>query len=241
MDKGYLYKITHTPTGLMYFGSRKTPEGISVSADAYMGSPVGSNRMRELFDTRPDTEFEKEILTVGLHEDIIELEPLLIQESWDKFGKESEGGLVCNLVAGHGQYVFTDDVRAKMSAAHKGKTLSAEHRAKLSASGKGRTHSAETRAKLSAAHNGKKGVRASAETKAKMSAAHKGKTHGAETRAKMSAAHKWKTLSADHKAKLSAAAKGKPSPNKGKPLSAEHRAKMSAAMKASWAKRREAA
>ena len=218
MDKGYLYKITHTPTGLLYFGSRKTPEGISVSADEYMGSPVGSNRMRELFDTRPDTEFEKEILTVGLYEDIIEMEPLLIQESWDKFGKESEGGLVCNLNIS-GSVVFTDDVRAKMSAAKRGKPKSAE-----------------TKAKLSAAQKGIKRGSPSAETKAKLSAAHKGKTLSAETKAKMSAAQKGKPKSAEARAKMSAAKKGK----KYGPRSAETKAKISAAAKLREARKREA-
>jgi len=146
VDKGYLYKITHTPTGMLYFGSRKTPEGVSVSADTYMGSPVGSNRMRELFDTRPDTEFEKEILTVGLYADIVEMEPLLIQESWDKFGHEHEGGLVCNLVA-WGHFVITDKVRAKMSAAREGFTHTQEAKDKISAAntGKIRTEAAKDR------------------------------------------------------------------------------------------------
>ena len=44
------------------------------------------------------------------------------------------------------------EVRAKKSAALKGKKLSQEHRAKISAALKGKKHSAETRAKISAAH-----------------------------------------------------------------------------------------
>ena len=146
MDKGYLYKITHTPTGMLYFGSRKTPEGVSVSADTYMGSPVGSNRMRELFDTRPDTEFEKEILTVGLYADIVEMEPLLIEEAWDKFGQEHEGGKVCNIVAS-GHYIITDAVKAKMSASKL--NMSDATRAKMS---KAKLNMSDaTRAKMSAA------------------------------------------------------------------------------------------
>ena len=191
--KGYLYKITWTPEGLMYFGSRKTPEGLDVLADSYMGSPKGSNRMRELFDTRPDSEFTKEVLTVGLYEDIIELEPLLIQESWDKWGKESEGGLVCNLVAGK-SVIQTDEIKAKISAAQKGVKRgphSAEAKAKMSVARRRRPPpSAETRAKISAAQ---KGRTFSAESKAKMSAAKKGKKYGprsAEAKARMAAAQK---------------------------------------------------
>ena len=136
MSKGYLYKITHTPTGLMYFGSRKTPEGISVSADSYMGSPVGSNKMRELFDTCDESEFTKEVLTVGLYEDIVEAEVLLIKEAWEKFGKESEGGLVTNLAVGMA-IIQTDEIKASKSASAKGRPKSAETRAKMSAAKKG--------------------------------------------------------------------------------------------------------
>ena len=61
-----------------------------------------------------------------------------------------------------------------MSAAHKGKKLSAEHRAKISEVQKGRIFSDETRAKISAAR--KKQV---------ISKGMKGKKHSAESRQKM--------------------------------------------------------
>jgi group I intron endonuclease len=68
---------------------------------------------------------------------------------------------------------LSPQARAKLSAAHKGKTLTVEHRAKQSAALKGRSRPPR-----------------SAEWRAKLSAAHKGKTHSPEARARMSAAHK---------------------------------------------------
>ena len=92
---GYLYCTTHIPTGLMYFGSRKrNPDG-----DPYKGSPRGSNPMRKLFKSQPDTEFEKEVLFSGEYEDVLDMEPLLIKEAWSKFGKHTEGGSVTNMAA----------------------------------------------------------------------------------------------------------------------------------------------
>ena len=79
------------------------------------------------------------------------------------------------------------ETRAKMSAAKKGKALSAEHCAKLSAARKGVPLSAEARANMS-------GRVWSAESRAKSSASQKGVPKSAETRAKISESAKidWK-------------------------------------------------
>jgi len=79
----------------------------------------------------------------------------------------------------------SDEARAKISDANKGRTMSAEARAKIGAAHKGKTVSAEARAKLSAAL---KGRIITAEARAKLSAAGKGRTHSAEHRAKIRAA-----------------------------------------------------
>lgn len=108
-------------------------------------------------------------------------------------------------------FVMSEESRAKMSAAKKGKSLSDEHRAAMRASsarrGKpaikgmlGKKHSAETRAKIAIALAGlNRGRIASAETRAKMSISRMGKKgtmrgrkHTEEARQKMTAAHlKW--------------------------------------------------
>jgi hypothetical protein len=117
---------------------------------------------------------------------------------------------------------------AKISAAQKGKKLTAEHCAKISAAqigntkAKGYKHSEEAKAKMSAAKKGKKpwikGKKHSEETKAKISAAGKGNTNAKgckgkklseETKAKISAARKGMKFTAEHCAKISATLKGK--------------------------------
>ena len=120
MNTGYLYKTTYKPTGLMYFGSRKLKEGMCPETDEYKGTPCGSNKMLELFETKPECEFVKEVLTAGEYDDMIEFEPLLIEEAWDKFGKESEGGKVCNLNSG-GAIYWTEEMRSAKSAKMIGK------------------------------------------------------------------------------------------------------------------------
>ena len=135
----------------------------------------------------------------------------------------------------------SDETKAKMSAAAKGRINSAEARAKVSAANKGRTHgphSEETKSKISAANKGRTQKPISEETRIKMSEASKGRTPSTETKAKMSAsqknrspetrarisaAHTGKKLSDETKAKISAS-------KKGKKQSDEHIAKKSAAL-----------
>ena len=112
MNTGYLYKTTHKPTGLIYFGSRKLKEGACPETEVYKGSPRGSNKMVKLFKECLESEFFKEVLTVGSYEEILELEKLLIEEAWEKFGKEHKGGIVCNLASGQA-IVMTPEVLAK--------------------------------------------------------------------------------------------------------------------------------
>lgn len=104
---------------------------------------------------------------------------------------------------------------------------SEEHKAKIGAAQKGRQHSDRTKSKMSAAQMGntaRLGKKHTDETKAKMSAAKKGNPRSPlseetrmklkglkrseETKAKMSAAQKGKPQSEEHKAKLGASRRG---------------------------------
>ena len=137
---------------------------------------------------------------------------------------------------GEGVVGFTDETRAKMGAANKGRKPSAETLAKLSAASAGRSHSPEARAKISSARTGMKfseehrrrlsearqAVVASGrdiltpEGRARISAASASKVgvpRSAETRAKLSAAGVGKKMPAEVKAKISAAMKGRPRPH----------------------------
>ena len=121
----------------------------------------------------------------------------------------------------------TDEVKANMSAAKRGRKASAEHRAKISA-GIIEWHtrykaSVETRAKISAAQIGRKRNPPSAETRKKLSEAMKLRPPiSAETRKKLSQASKLRPpISAETRKKLSEASTGRKH-------TAEARAKMSA-------------
>lgn len=121
---------------------------------------------------------------------------------------------------------FSMDHRANLSASLKGRKFSAEECAKISAalkgrtpSNKGKTHSPETRARISASLKGKS---ASPETRAKMGAAQKGRVHSPETRAKIGLGNRGKVISIESRAKIAVAARNRQ-------LSQETRAKIAAA------------
>ena len=84
-----------------------------------------------------------------------------------------------------GVYERTNEMRANMSVAHKGKNLSDETKDKISAALIGRKLSVETKAKMSVANTGKK---LSVKTKTRMSIAQKGKKKTVKHRANISAA-----------------------------------------------------
>ena len=184
----------------------------------------------------------RKVLASGLTEpESFEYEIALIS----LLGRKDQGtGCLRNLTDGGdgtSGAVHSPETRAKLSAASKGRKLSAEARAKVSAAAS--NPSPETRAKMSAALKGRKH---SPEHRAKISAAVRNQSP--ETRAKRSAALKGRPLSPEHRAKLSAAAsKRKFSPEtraklsaagKGQIQSPETRAKKSAAMAAQWAAKR---
>jgi group I intron endonuclease len=106
--------------------------------------------------------------------------------------------------------------------------ISEETRAKMSKARKGKIHSEESRAKISVA---KKGKIISEEHRAKMSEVQKGKILSEEHRAKIGASQKGKVILEETRAKISEG-------NKGKIRSEEHRAKTSASVKLQWEKRR---
>lgn len=107
-------------------------------------------------------------------------------------------------------YAFTDEARAKMSAAQKGKVLTVEHRAKMSASRTGRVHSQETRDRISAANAGKRRAPFSEEVRRNMSAALMGRPVSEETRQRMVQAQLGKKASPEARNNMSASHTGLP-------------------------------
>lgn len=138
------------------------------------------------------------VLAIVEDEDLYETEKRAIAI----FGTLSPGGY--NLTeGGDANPSKHPEVRAKLSAAQRGKNKSPEAIANSAAAQRGRKHSAETRAKMSAAQRGKK---KSPEARAKISAALRERAPAsAETRAKLSAAHRGMKSTPEARAKMSTA------------------------------------
>ena len=117
----YLYKITHKPTGLIYIGSRKLPKNLTPDTDPYLGSPTGANKMLDILISSRGRDTSKEILAEGEDVSIRALENQVIQAAWDEYGKEHEGGLVCNLVASFPAVQMTQDVKERISCTMSGR------------------------------------------------------------------------------------------------------------------------
>lgn len=152
--------------------------------------------------------------------------------------------------------IRTAEMRAKVSAVHKGLKHSDAAKAKMSLSRTGTKRSDETRARMSAAGKGKHNGPMSEAAKAKISAANIGKPKPLGFKEKIAAANRRRKLSEESKAKISrsltgkkrseeskakqsASGKGSVPHNKGKVASKETRAKMSATHKRRWDKRHE--
>ena len=221
---GVIYLITCRINGKPYVGKTKRSLETRI-AEHKRNKSKGNSPVEMAIDKYGWENFTVEILEVCPVEMLNEREKFWIAA----LNSKSPNGY--NLTdGGDGQVGCTQETRAKMSAAKKGKP--AHNKGK-----KGKPHSAETKAKMSAAHKGKspsnkgkpahnRGVKATAETRAKLSAAHKGKKHSPETIAKMSAAQK--------------AIGNRPPSSKGRKPSPETKAKISAGVKAAWARRKKA-
>jgi hypothetical protein len=95
----------------------------------------------------------------------------------------------------------SEEARAKMATAKRGKPLSPEHRAAVSKGRKGILHTHETRAKISATRL--RGVPRSEQTRAKISAALTGKVRSPEHSAAIGASLTGRKLSPEHRAAVS--------------------------------------
>lgn len=179
---GYIYKITHMPSGRYYIGQKC---GSNPTEDGYLGSGVA---WRQILKKHDKMEFRKEVLAYAKdQEDLNRLEQEYVGDLYknDKLCK--------NLTAGGGGisgYVFDEDVRQRLSDSHKNQTPWNKGIKIGYSSRKGTKLSDETRKKLSISHKGlpssRKGVKLSEETRRKLSESHKGNKIPEETRKKIS-------------------------------------------------------
>jgi hypothetical protein len=191
IDPTYLYIKQHSITGLKYFGKTiKDPYTYNGSGKYWCNhiKVHGKEHIVTLWVSEPytDTSIAEFALKFSAENDIVN------SKKWANMMPENglDGGSVKH----------TDETKSKMSEAKKGKSFSEEHKANISAAKKGKMHTDETKSKMSEAKQ-----QMSDETKSKMSEAKKGKMHTEESKVKMR-----KPKSDEHKAKISAANKGKP-------------------------------
>lgn len=145
---------------------------------------------------------------VKIAEGLTEAEAFEIEAAFiSAIGRKRYGGPLVNLTdggEGNAGKTYTSATIAKMSAAKRGRKLTAQHRANIAAAGLGRKQSDETRQKLKEALTGKKrGPLSEAvllRRKAGNNPGHTGYAHTPEAREKMSAALKGKGWSAARRA-----------------------------------------
>ena len=157
MRKSYVYKITCLVTSEYYFGS-----SFRAKRDSYWGT---GRKIKDRVAKYGKENFVKEIL--GEFND-----RTISHQVENQYIKQFINDEKClNRKCEHHFGSFSDETRAKISAAQRGKNFSEEHRAKIGAAKCGKHLSEETRAKMSAAHRVEN---LSDETRAKLSAAQRG-------------------------------------------------------------------
>ena len=187
--KSYVYKITCLVTGEYYFGS-----SFNANSDYYWGT---GRKIKERIAQYGKEHFVKEIL--GEFDDRVEAHKK--ENQYIEQFRNDDKCLNQQLDRKFGTY--GEESREKIGAAERGdknpmygKHLSDETRAKISAALRGKTLSEEHKARMSAAFRGENNPMY-------------GKHHTDETRVRMSVAQLGKNFSEEHRAKLSAARRGK--------------------------------
>jgi len=146
------------------------------------------------------------------------------EQRWIAFYRAEDAQLTNLTDGGEGivGYVFSAEIRARMSAAKRGRKLSPEHIEKVAGSLRGRKRSRDVVQKITKARRSGKGWSVSEETKEKIRQTVTGFRHTVEAKAKIAAAGRGRKHTDEAKRKQAEA-------KKGKPLTAEHKQKLSEA------------
>jgi len=215
----YTYWIQDRETGIKYVGLRyKNIRKNRSPLDDFGVHYFTSGELKKDFKANPNSFRTKLLFTYDSIEEAIAHELKLTN-------KAKDNKRYANLVS-YPSFVYTPEVRKKMSAWQTGRKLSEEHKRNMSKGMKGRKISEETKIKLSVVRKGKKHTKASIqkmslvqsnkseEWKRKMSEANKGKEsnrkgvkHSEESKRKMSLAQS--NRSEETRRNMSEAHKGK--------------------------------
>ena len=199
MKHGYIYIITHLPTGRYYIGQRRSADPDN---DKYMGSGVA---WKQILAAHPAEEFSKKILArTDDQEELNKLEEEFVGDLYSTDNKCQ------NLMSGGRVHTWSDESRKKLSKSLLGKPshMSAETRALRSKkmSGSGNYFYGKH---MFGKDNSFYGHKHSDETKQKIREKNLGRTPSDETRRKMSAAGKGRIFTPEHRKRISEARKGK--------------------------------
>ena len=231
----FVYCWTDHLTNKLYVGFHKgTPD------DGYICS---SKHMKKEYKERP-SDFTRQILTTGDYATCRNFENVVIRAMFDQ-------NVPCYNLNVNGAIVYTPEIRAKISATHKGKTITEAHRAAIREWSKSRPPiSEETREKIRQSKLGVKRGPMSGEQKNKISESGKGlkrpEGFGAAITARQLGTKRKNPYPESGKEKNRIASTGKKhTPETIAKLKAikattseETRAKMSEARKAFWARKR---
>lgn len=192
---GFIYITTNLINGRKYLGQHKIINHKTLDS-YYLGS---GSILKQAIKKYGKINFKREIVGFYLSSNgLNEVEIFLINQyncvESNEWYNLCDGGL-----SGAG-YRHTEETKAKISEASKGRKHTDEAKRKNSEVNKGRKHTDEHRKNRSESMKGKK---LSEEHKKKMSDAHKGKKRSSEDRAKMSEAAKGKPKSEEHKLNMS--------------------------------------
>ena len=176
MNRPGIYQIRNLLTGIRYVGqSADVAFRLKHHLLRLRRNKHGNKHLQASWQKHGEAAFAFESLAI--------VEPSLLtlfeQRAFDalnsKYGCYNQGPFLDNAMRGR---VHSDETRAKMSAAGKGKTKSETHRLAIGQAQIGKTIPADVRAKISAARKGRPGSRLGAilseTTRAKISAAHIG-------------------------------------------------------------------
>lgn len=159
-----VYCITNIINNKRYIGCHRTED----LDDGYLGS---GNLIKQARKKYGNDNFTKTYLWIGESaEQMFDQEVSLIAANKPEYNIH-KGGVGGDHTSGPGRH--SDEAKAKMSAAHKGKKLDDYHKRRISESLTGQTRSPEVRQRMSNAAklrgNGRTGTKHSEETKRKMS------------------------------------------------------------------------